>query len=83
MANVPAATRTLSVKPKDLDVPNWNHGSGTAAYAGTGVIPAGALQSSYNAPCPPSGNHRYAFTVKAIDAAGVIVGMGKQTQRFP
>ena len=50
---------------------------------GSDVIPAGALQDGYNGPCPPSGSHRYQFTVKAIDAAGVIVGTGQQTRRFP
>ena len=60
-----------------------NHGGGTVAYDGSGVIPAGALKSGYNGPCPPSGSHRYEFTVKAVYAAGVIVGQGKQTQSFP
>ena len=42
--NIPAATKTLQIKLKDRDVPNWNHGGGTVAYDGSGVIPAGALQ---------------------------------------
>jgi len=83
VANVPATTQTLQVKLKDRDVPNWNHGGGTVAYDGSGVIPAGALKSGYNGPCPPSGSHRYEFTVKAIDASGVIVGVGKTTRNFP
>jgi phosphatidylethanolamine-binding protein (PEBP) family uncharacterized protein len=81
--NIPAATKTLYVKLKDLDVPNWNHGGGTVAYDGSGLIPVGALQNGYNGPCPPSGSHRYQFTVKAIDAAGVIIGTGQQTRNFP
>ena len=83
VANVPATTQTLQVKLKDRDVPNWNHGGGTVTYDGSGVIPAGALKSGYNGPCPSSGSHRYEFTVKAIDAAGVIVGIGKTTHNFP
>jgi len=81
--NIPAATKTLQVKLKDRDVPNWNHGGGTVAYDGSGLIPAGALKNGYNGPCPPSGSHRYQFMVKAIDAAGVIVGTGQQTRNFP
>ena len=81
--NIPAATKTLQVKLKDRDVPNWNHGGGTVANDGSGLISAGALQNGYNGPCPPSGSHRYQFTVKAIDAAGVIVGTGQQTRTFP
>ena len=81
--NIPAATKTLQVKLKDRDVPNWNHGGGTVAYDGSGLIPAGALKNGYNGPCPPSGSHSYQFMVKAIDAAGVIVGTGQQTRNFP
>jgi phosphatidylethanolamine-binding protein (PEBP) family uncharacterized protein len=83
VSNIPAATKTLYVKLKDRDVPNWNHGGGTVAYDGSGVIPAGALKNSYNGPCPPSGSHRYEFTVQAIDAAGVVVGIGKKARAFP
>ncbi len=83
VANIPAATKTLYVKLKDRDVPNWNHGGGTMAYDGSGLIPAGALKNGYNGPCPPSGSHRYEFTVQAIDAAGVVVGIGKETHPFP
>ena len=83
VANIPATTKTLYVKLRDRDVPNWNHGGGTVPYDGSGVIPAGALQNGYNGPCPPSGSHRYEFRVHAIDAAGVVVGIGKQTRNFP
>ena len=83
VANIPPTTQTLLVKLKDRDVPAWNHGGGTVTFAGSNVIPAGALQSGYNGPCPPSGTHRYEFTVEAIDAAGTIVGMGKKMRPFP
>ena len=52
-------------------------------YDGSGVIPAGALKNGYNGPCPPSGSHRYEFTVQAVDAAGVVVGSGKKALSFP
>ena len=83
VGNIPPTTQTLVVKLKDRDVPNWNHGGGTVAYDVSGVIPSGALKSGYNGPCPPSGSHRYEFTVEAVDAASVIVGQGKQTRSFP
>ena len=41
----------------------------------TGDVPAGAMQivnsfghASYAGPCPPSGEHRYRFTIYALDA---------------
>ena len=83
VSNIPPATKTLLVKLKDRDVPHWNHGGGTVVYDGANVIPAGALQNGYNGPCPPSGTHRYEFTVHAIDATGTIVGSGKQMHPFP
>jgi hypothetical protein len=64
-------------------VPTWNHGGGTVTYDGSDIIPAGALKNGYNGPCPPSGSHRYEFTVQAIDAAGVVVGIGKEAHPFP
>ena len=83
VAGVPAGTVTLKVKLKDLDVPRWNHGGGSIAYDGSGIIPAGALKSAYNGPCPPSGSHRYQFSVKALDNEGVVIGMGKAMRTFP
>jgi hypothetical protein len=83
VANIPPATKTLQVKLKDRDVPNWNHGGGSMVYDGGNVIPAGALKNGYNGPCPPSGTHRYEFTVQAIDAAGTIIGIGRQMHPFP
>jgi Raf kinase inhibitor-like YbhB/YbcL family protein len=43
---------------------------------GTGEVPAGGVQvvnssghASYAGPCPPSGEHRYRFTIYGLDAA--------------
>jgi phosphatidylethanolamine-binding protein (PEBP) family uncharacterized protein len=79
----PPATRSFQVKLVDLDVPTWNHGGGSVANDNSGVIRPGALKSGYNGPCPPSGRHRYQFTVKALDVAGNVIGIGKAVQPFP
>ena len=83
VSNVPAGTKTFKVTLVDIDVPAWNHGGGSVANDGSGVIPEGALTSGYNGPCPPSGSHTYQFTVKAINAEGTIIGIGDKSQRFP
>ncbi len=82
IASIPADTKTLDFKMVDLDVPSFNHGGGTVAYSGSGSIPAGAFL--YTGPCPPSGVHRYEFTVTAINAAGdTALGRGKAVRTFP
>jgi hypothetical protein len=65
----------------DLDKLSYNHGGGTVMYEGSGVIPAVALKNC-RGPYPPSGQHNYQIEVKAIDASGMIVGSGKNTQSF-
>lgn len=81
VTNVPAGTATLEFEMVDLDVPTYNHGGGTVAYAGSPEIPAGAF--SYRGPNPPSGSHRYRWTVEALDASGTTLARGTATQSFP
>ena len=83
VSNIPAGTKSFQVKLKDFDAPSWNHGGGKVPNNGSGIIPAGALKSGYNGPCPPSGSHRYQFTVNAIDKEGIIIGIGKAVKKFP
>ena len=80
---VPDGTAELRVKLKDISLPEWNHGGGQVKHDGSGVIPAGALKLGYNGPCPPSGRHKYEFSVMAVDADGAIIGFGKAVQLFP
>ncbi len=83
VSNIPRGTKFFHAKLKDFDAPNWNHGGGKVKNNGSGVIKRGALKSSYNGPCPPSGTHRYQFTVNAIDKDGVVIGIGKAIRKFP
>jgi phosphatidylethanolamine-binding protein (PEBP) family uncharacterized protein len=83
VSGFPAETARFEIRLKDRNVPSWNHGGGTVANDGSGVIQPGALKSGYNGPCPPSGAHTYEFTVKALDAAGNEIAEGKKKVRFP
>ncbi len=83
LSNVPQGTAFLKVTMTDLDVPTFNHGGGTVAYDGSGVVPAGALKA-YSGPCPPSGSHTYEFRVVALDAQKeFILGKGTAAKRYP
>ena len=64
-------------------MPNWNHGGCAVVPDSSGIIAAGTTKSGYNGPCPPSGRHRYEFSVKAMAADGSIVGFGKAMRLFP
>jgi hypothetical protein len=83
VSNVPEGAEELRVKLQDISLPAWNQGGGTVKHDGSGIIPAGALKVGYNGPCPPSGRHKYEFSVMAVNADGVIIGFGKARQSFP
>jgi phosphatidylethanolamine-binding protein (PEBP) family uncharacterized protein len=83
VAGVPEGTKSFKVSLVDLDVPFWHHGGGAVENDGSGIIAAGSLKSGYNGPCPPSGSHRYEFTVHAVDEEGRIIGTGKRMKKFP
>ena len=63
LKDVPAGTKFISFKLKDLDVPGFNHGGGTIAYSGQKVVDAGAFK--YKSPCPPDGVHVYQWEAVA------------------
>ncbi|MDY6842678.1 MAG: YbhB/YbcL family Raf kinase inhibitor-like protein [Thermodesulfobacteriota bacterium] len=83
VSGVPEEATHFKVNLVDLDVPFWNHGGGTTENDGSGVIAEGTLKEGYNGPCPPSGSHRYEFTVNAVDANENIIGTGKKMKQFP
>ena len=78
---IPAGTRKLRFTMTDLDAPNFVHGGGAIVYGGQRSIPQGAF--SYRGPCPPSGQHRYRWTVDAEDAAGHTLATATITRKFP
>lgn len=81
--NVPEGTKSLALSVVDPDAPGGSfvHWLVSNIPAGTKEIVQGAPLSSgsteiindfgkreYGGPCPPSGTHRYFFTVYALDA---------------
>lgn len=82
ISEVPAGTQSLALIVHDPDAPrgNWTHwllwniDPATTSIAENSV-PAGAVQgvtdfgsAAWGGPCPPSGTHRYIFTLYALDA---------------
>jgi Raf kinase inhibitor-like YbhB/YbcL family protein len=78
--SVPASARSLALVVSDPDAPRgtflhwilYDLGPGDGGIAGGGA-PASAREaensagkSGWSAPCPPSGTHRYRFTVYAL-----------------
>jgi hypothetical protein len=79
VTSIPPSTEKLKVSLVDLNMMSYNHGGGTFMYDGSNIIPLGAL-NSFNGPCPPSGQHEYRITVKAVDSSGMTIGFGSDTQ---
>jgi Raf kinase inhibitor-like YbhB/YbcL family protein len=81
ITGVPENTKSLVLTVVDPDAPTkkwvhwvvWNINSNTTEIL-EGKVPFGAIQGTndfnnieYSGPCPPSGSHRYIFTLQAID----------------
>lgn len=78
----PAGTKSFALTMKDPDAPGGNFDHWLIAYipySASGIpkggpVPGGSLElangmgnSGYTGPCPPSGTHRYIFTLYALD----------------
>jgi phosphatidylethanolamine-binding protein (PEBP) family uncharacterized protein len=84
IANVPPGTRVLEFRMIDLNVPSFKHGGGNVKYSGQTVIEPGAF--TYLGPCPPKGQHRYAWTLTAKNNAGLfgrVLGATRAVRSFP
>lgn len=81
LSNVPKGTKKINFALVDRDVPDFDHGGGTAVYKGENVIQPGAFQ--YSSPCPPSGSHTYEWTAYAKDANDDTVGKAKAKKIIP
>jgi phosphatidylethanolamine-binding protein (PEBP) family uncharacterized protein len=81
LSGVPEGTKSLNFEMTDLDAPSYPHGGGTIPYNGQSDVKRGAF--SYRGPCPPSGQHSYQWTVKALDASGKALAVEHVTKKFP
>ena len=81
LVNVPPGTTMLAFQMQDLDAPAYPHGGGMVPYHGEHQIPRGAF--TYKGPCPPSGQHSYQWTVKAVDGGGKTLAVAQTMRRFP
>ena len=91
---VPKNAATLALHVDDPDAPggHFTHWDVTQIPASTTSIPEGGHVGSegtngfgkqgYGGPCPPSGEHRYVFTLRALDANGREVGRGELVGRY-
>ncbi len=79
---VPSGTVKLLFRMVDMDMTSYPHGGGTIAYAGNNTIRPGAF--FYTGPCPPPRKqHRYEWTVQAVDADGRVLDSASSRRKFP
>lgn len=91
ISGVPQTAKSLALTVVDVDAPKgpfthwtmWNIPiNNTTFYAGEdmmfpqGITSAGT--NGYKGPCPPSGTHRYFFTLYALDT---LLNLGQNTTR--
>ena len=81
LKGVPAGTATIQFHMVDLNNRGYNHGGGTAKYAGGSTIAPGAFK--YMSPCPPRGANTYEWTATAKDASGKKLGEAKARKKYP
>ncbi len=91
-ANVPAGTKSLALVVRDPDAPSGDflHWAvvdippGIGGFARGSLPPAPARElandagtTGYFGPCPPSGTHRYVFTLYALNAESYAGGQAR------
>ena len=91
---VPANAKTLELTVDDPDAPagHFTHWQVSQIPPATTSIPEGGHvgvegtngfgNQGYGGPCPPSGEHRYEFTLTARDAAGGEIGHTHLTGKY-
>src|SRR5262249_16261516 len=91
---VPSSAKSLELTVDDPDAPggHFTHWQITQIPPTTSSIPEGGHvgvegpndfgKQGYGGPCPPSGEHRYVFTLKALDADGREVGRGQLIGKY-
>ncbi len=92
ISGVPDGTKSFAIIVDDPDAPAgtfthwviWNIDAGTAQIA-SGVIPERSIEGTnsagrtgYTPPCPPTGSHRYFFTLFALDTTIGLDGKAKK-----
>ncbi len=82
LGNVPAGTRFIRFRLRDLDAPGYDHGGGLVRWDGTGRIARGAF--TYQSPCPPNGSHRYRWTATALKSrSGGVLATATAEADYP
>ncbi len=91
---VPQNAKSLSLTVDDPDAPggHFTHWQVTQIPPSATGIPEGGHvgvegtngfgNRGYGGPCPPSGEHRYVFTLVALDEGGREVGRAQLTGRY-
>jgi phosphatidylethanolamine-binding protein (PEBP) family uncharacterized protein len=80
--DAPSATEGLQFRMRDKDAPGFQHGGGAVPYDGGGRVSEGAIP--YIGPCPPAGaQHRYVWTIEALDKSGKILATTTAEGLFP
>jgi len=81
LSAVPKEAAKIVFHLKDRNVPEFDHGGGTAAYAGNAVINSGTFK--YKSPCPPDGSHIYVWTAVVYDKGGKKLVAASSGKKYP
>lgn len=80
VSGLPKGTVALRIRMRDMDAPEFNHGTASVAVSGDAALPYGAFL--YRGPCP-AGRHTYRITAEALDNRGYVVGKASASRPFP